>query len=88
MLLTDTSYDTLQAWQGASQCRCTKSPVIIMDIPEPAETVLLINKLSCSPTSAANIRTWTSKDLTLAQVLRATLRRWPEGTLNDPELAP
>ena len=57
-------------------------------IPEPAETVLLTNELSRSPTSATDIRTWTSKDPTLSQVLRATLRGWREGTPNDPELTP
>ena len=57
-------------------------------IPEPAETVLLMNELSHSPTSAIDIRTWTSKDPTLSQVLRATLRGWREGTPKDPELTP
>ena len=55
-------------------------------IPKPAETVLLMNELSHSPTSATDIRTWTSKDPTLSQVLRATLRGWREGTPKDPEL--
>ena len=38
-------------------------------IPEPAETVLLMNDLSQSPTSATDIKRWTSKDPTLSQVL-------------------
>ena len=57
-------------------------------IPEPAETVLLMNNLSQSPTSATDIRRWTSKDPTLSQVLRATLRGWQQGTPKDPELTP
>ena len=57
-------------------------------IPEPAETVLLMNELPRSPTSATDIRTWTFKDPTLSQVLRATLRGWREGTPKDPELTP
>ena len=39
------------------------------NVPEPAETVLLLNELSHSPTSAADIRSWTAKDPTLAQAL-------------------
>jgi len=58
-----------------------------VDVPEPAETVLLLNELSHSPMSAADIKTWTCKDPTLAQVLRATLRGWQEGTPKDAELA-
>ena len=39
------------------------------NVPAPAESVLLLNELSRSPTSAAYIRSWTAKDPTLAQVL-------------------
>ena len=49
-------------------------------IPEPAETVLLMNELSQSPMSATDVRKWTSKDPILSQVLRAILRGWKEGT--------
>ena len=42
------------------------------NVPEPAETVLLLNELYRSPTSAADIRSWTAKDPTLAQVLQGT----------------
>ena len=57
-------------------------------IPEAAEMVLLMNELSQSPTSAKDIRRWTSKDPILSQVLRATLRGWKEGTPQDPQLVP
>ena len=43
------------------------------NVPVPAETVLLLNELSRSPTSAADIKLWTAKDPVLAQALRATL---------------
>ena len=42
------------------------------NVPEPAETVLLLNELSRSPTSAVDMRPWAAKDLTLAQVLQGT----------------
>ena len=57
-------------------------------IPELAEIVLLMNELSHSPTLATDIRTWTSKDPTLSQVLRVTLRGWQEGIPKDPDLTP
>ena len=58
------------------------------NVPVPAETVFLLNELSRSPTSAADIKLWTAKDPVLAQALRATLRGWPSGKPNDPDLVP
>ena len=53
-------------------------PNFLSRIPEPAETVLLMNELSQSPTLATDIRRWTP---ILSQVLRATGKReihnWP-----------
>jgi len=55
---------------------CLPLPEHSLNILKPAEIVLFMNELPLSLTSASDIKTWTSKDSTLAQVLRATLRGW------------
>lgn len=61
---------------NADALSCLSLPDCPPRIPEPTETVLLMNDLSQSPTLATDIRRWTLKDPTLSQVLRATLRGW------------
>ena len=38
----------------------------LSNAPEPAETVVVLDELSCSLTSAADIRSWSAQDPTLA----------------------
>ena len=78
-------------WPGKQQANVdAQSCLPLLDGPssvaEPAETVLLLNELSCSSTLAADIRSWTAKDTTLAQVLQATLREWCDGKPKNSEL--
>ena len=66
-----------------SQLPLPKSP---REIPDPAEWVLLIEGLKDSPISSAQIRTWTSRDSLLSQVLRSVQQGWP--TVVTEELKP
>ena len=95
MLVIDTEciqlWNTLPTWQITSQCWCTKPASIVgkpIKCPNTSRNSVLLNELSHLPTSAADIKLWTAKDPALAQVLWATLRGWPSGKPNDPDLVP
>lgn len=50
----------------------TSPPVV----PQPAETVLLMENIEISPLSATHIRTWTRRDPVLSKVLRFVEEGW------------
>ncbi len=45
-------------------------------VPQPAETVLLMENIEASPLSATHIRTWTRRDPLLSQVLLLVEKGW------------
>ena len=45
--------------------------------PQPAELVLLLKSLEEAPVTSKQIKCWTSKDLTLSQVLSCVQQGWP-----------
>uniref|UniRef100_A0A8C2FFT4 Gypsy retrotransposon integrase-like protein 1 n=2 Tax=Cyprinus carpio TaxID=7962 RepID=A0A8C2FFT4_CYPCA len=62
-------------------------PDIPASTPLPPETVFLLEKLSDSPVSAKQIKTWTERDKVLSKVKRFILQGWP-GRLVDIEMKP
>ena len=59
----------------------------VREPPMPAETVLLLDHLNASPLTASQIKTWTSHDPLLSQVLRLVQEGWPDG-LEEKDLQP
>lgn len=53
-------------------------PTISEEVPQPADTVLLMERLDASIVTTSHIRLWTSKDLILAKVYKAVLQGWPK----------
>ena len=58
-----------------------------LPLPEPVESVLLVEELDPSPVSAAQTRHCTSRDPTLAHFSEFLMRGWP-GERIDPKMAP
>ena len=56
-------------------------PVFCTNDGVTGDLVLLLNHLTTIPTSAANIKEWTTKDPVLSKVRRYTLVGWPEEQL-------
>ena len=54
-------------------------------VPQPGETVLVMEHLEGTTVTSQEIREWNKRDPTLAQVLRFTLEGWPS-TCNSEEL--
>ena len=57
-------------------------------VPTPAEYVLLMEHLSCTPVSATQIQTFTNRDPTLAKVKGFVQHGWPLQLDKSPELRP
>ena len=49
----------------------------LAEVPQPGETVLLMEHLEGTTVTSQEIREWNKRDPTLAQVLRFTLEGWP-----------
>ena len=47
------------------------------EVPQPGETVLLMEHLEGTTVTSQEIREWTKRDPTLTEVLRFTLESWP-----------
>ena len=62
-------------------------PTTPQDVPQPAETILLMERLEASLVTAAKIRIWTDKDPVLAKVRKYVLQGWPE-RVEAKEMAP
>ncbi|KAK3726335.1 hypothetical protein QZH41_008960, partial [Actinostola sp. cb2023] len=56
-------------------------------VPQPGETIHLMEHLEGTTVNSQNIKDWTKRDPTLSQVLRYTLEGWPT-TGNLDELVP
>ena len=53
------------------------------ETPLPVEMILLLEQLQESPVSVEQIKTWTSRDVLLSQVLGYVLSGWPDTCDND-----
>ena len=53
------------------------------ETPLPVEMILLLEQIQESPVSAEQIKTWTSRDVLLSQVLGYVLSGWPDTCDND-----
>lgn len=58
-----------------------------VEVVQPAETVLLMERLDTSLATAAQVQAWTGKDPVLAKVRRHVMQGWPE-ILEDEQMKP
>ena len=58
------------------------------DVPQPAETVFLMDLLATVPVSAAQIRSHTDRDPTLSKVRQFVMQGWPRSRVATQELHP
>ncbi len=70
---------------GLSWLPLPEAPAVV---PQPAETVLLMEHLASSPVSAAQIRSQTGRDPTLSKVRQFVTQGWPTTLVASPELQP
>ena len=61
-------------------------PEFLSSVPQPGETVLLLNKLQYVPVTAAQIKCWTDQDPFLSRVRNMVLHGWKEEA--EEELQP
>ena len=59
-------------------------PVAPSNVPEPAETVLLMEALTSTPLTAAKIKLWSRRDRILSKIIDLVLHGWQY--LDDPDL--
>ena len=69
--------------QGKSNCNADALsrlplPTADQEVPQPAEVVHLMEHLSTTPLSSAQIRLWTDSDRTLSKVRQWVQEGWPE----------
>ena len=57
------------------------------EVPQPADTILLMERMNSSLVTCAHIKAWTVRDPTLSKVQKAVLQGWPR-TNTDPEVQP
>ena len=58
-------------------------PTSLGETPQPYDTILLMERLNSSLVTAAQIRSWTERDVTLAKVRKFVLQGWPEGEVKE-----
>ena len=63
---------------NANTLSCLPLPVQPAQIPEPMETVLLMEQLASSPVTTQHIRAWTEGDPLLSLVLQFVKNGWLE----------
>ena len=73
-----------KAVHGLSRLPLPSAPA---DVPQPAETVLLMEHLESSPVSAMDIRSHTNRDPVLSKVRELVMHGWPD-TVEKEELQP
>ena len=65
----------------------TYLPTTLKEVPQPAEAILLMERLNASLVTTAQIRSWTDRDRTLAKVQKSVLQGWPDRS-EDKEMDP
>ena len=70
---------------GLSRLPLPEAPAVV---PQPAETVLLMEHLTSLPVSAAQIRSQTGRDPTLSKVRQFVMQGWPTTLVASTELQP
>ena len=58
-------------------------PTSLGETPQPYDTILLMERLNSSLVTAAQIQSWTERDVTLAKVRKFVLQGWPEGEVKE-----
>ncbi|XP_043211686.1 uncharacterized protein LOC122376077 [Amphibalanus amphitrite] len=92
MLLSGYQYK-LEYVPGSRQGHCDglsrlPLPTAAGDLPEPGETLHLVEMMDASPVTAAVVRLATERDATLSRVLQYTRDGWPEDKSGEsPELS-
>ena len=67
-------YDCLSTWRAARKCRSVQPLSTVWNVPTPPETILVMNMLSSSPVTAAQIKQWTAREPLLSRVKDKLLR--------------
>ena len=76
---------------GTAQCNAdslSRLPLATVDekLPQPAEVVLLLDRVNASLVTTSHIKAWTDKDTVLAKVRKYVLQGWPQN-IGDKEVA-
>ena len=53
-------------------------PAKMEEVPQPADSIFLIERMNSSLVTFEHIKAWTEKDPTLSKVLKAVLQGWPD----------
>ena len=53
-------------------------PTTFMEVPQPAETILLMERLNVSLVNTVPICSWINRDPTLANIRKSVLEGWPD----------
>ena len=89
MVYTDNVYDyEIQYRPGSEQANadaCIRLPVpkVPTSVPQPFETVLVMELLASTPVSAKQINLWTQHDPVLSKVMQYVLHDWPKQVPTD-----
>ena len=62
-------------------------PVVMEEVPQPADTILLMERMNSSLVTSSHIKEWTERDPILSKVRKAVLQGW-SGTISDPGMQP
>ena len=62
-------------------------PTTPKEVPQPADPVLLMERLNASLVTAAHVRSWTDRDPTLAKVRKFVQQGWPDKE-DDKQMSP
>ena len=79
-------YKPGQDHANADTLSCLPLPESVLNVPQPAELILLMDTLDNTPVHAAQIRQWTETDPLLSQVREMVLKGWKE--VKTEELVP
>ena len=71
-------YKPGQDHANANTLSCLPLPESVLNVPQPAELILLMDTLDNTPVHAAQIRRWTESDPLLSQVREMVLKGWKE----------
>ena len=79
---------TIQHKKGAENCNAdmlTRLPLpeTPVQVPEPGDTILLLQTLDKTPVTASQIRVWTDRDRTLSKVRDMILQGWQPSNSED-----
>ena len=68
---------------NANACSRLPLPDMPTSVPQPAETILVMEQLASTPVSAKQIKIWTQFDPVLSKVMQYVLHGWPKQVLAE-----